>query len=58
MAGLTPGVGIFADGLNTGIYLARGDYLNAGLSVGSSMPFLGWGATIGKYADEATTASK
>ena len=58
VAGVIPVLGEPADLLNAGIYTSQGDYLNAGLSVGSSMPFLGWGATIGKYADEAATASK
>ena len=34
-------MGIFADGLNTGIYLARGDYLNASLSSTAMLPVIG-----------------
>lgn len=36
-AGLVPGFGEAADLLNAGLYLAEGDYLNAGLSGGSAL---------------------
>ncbi|MEK5236161.1 phage baseplate assembly protein V [Paenibacillus sp. FSL L8-0470] len=45
VAGLIPGVGEIADLANAGIYALRGDYLNASLSVGASVPFAGWGPT-------------
>jgi RHS repeat-associated protein len=48
VAGLIPGIGEIADGINAGIYLARGDYVAAGLSAAAMIPFLGWGATGGK----------
>jgi hypothetical protein len=49
-AGLIPGVGEFADGTNALIYLARGQWGNAGLSAAAMVPFLGWGATGAKVA--------
>ncbi len=50
--GLVPGFGEPADLLNGTIYAIRGDYLNAGLSYGAAIPFAGWGATIGKFANK------
>ncbi|MER2262081.1 MAG: T7SS effector LXG polymorphic toxin [Psychrobacillus sp.] len=48
--GLIPVVGEVADGVNGIIYTARGDYLNAGLSFGSMIPFVGWGTTGARFA--------
>ena len=53
VVGFIPGVGELADAANGGIYWLRGDELNAGLSWGGCMPFLGWGATIGKWYNKA-----
>ncbi|MEK7254087.1 MAG: RHS repeat-associated core domain-containing protein, partial [Bacteroidota bacterium] len=53
VAGLIPGVGEIADGLNAGIYAARGDYVNAALSAAAMIPGAGWGATAAKYANKA-----
>ncbi|PKF76753.1 type IV secretion protein Rhs [Vibrio sp. vnigr-6D03] len=51
--GLIPAVGIFADGLNAGLYALQGDKLNAGLSLTSAIPIVGQGATAAKYANKA-----
>ncbi|WP_298472367.1 T7SS effector LXG polymorphic toxin [uncultured Psychrobacillus sp.] len=48
--GLIPVVGEVADGVNGIIYTARGDMLNAGLSFGSMIPFVGWGTTGARFA--------
>ncbi|BDZ53053.1 hypothetical protein GCM10025870_01260 [Agromyces marinus] len=56
VAGLVPGAGEVADGLNGLWYLAEGDYVSAGLSFGGMVPFLGWGAMIGKGAKAADAA--
>jgi hypothetical protein len=48
VAGLIPGVGEVADGINALIYLGRGDYANAGFSAGAMIPFAGWLSTGGK----------
>ena len=49
-----------ADGANTLIYLARGNYVDAGISALAMIPFIGdfakvgkYGAKVAKYADEA-----
>ena len=51
--GLIPGFGELADLLNGTIYTIRGDYVNAGFSYGAAIPFVGWGATAGKFANKA-----
>ncbi len=51
--GLIPGVGEIADAVNGTIYLYRGDNVNAALSFAATVPFAGWGATIGKFAVKA-----
>jgi len=48
IAGLVPVYGEIFDGINAGIYSARGDYLNAGLSGAAMIPVAGWAATGGK----------
>ncbi|TQR19178.1 T7SS effector LXG polymorphic toxin [Psychrobacillus vulpis] len=50
LAGLIPGVGEIADGVNGIIYSFRGDATNAALSFGAMIPFLGWASTGGKFA--------
>jgi hypothetical protein len=50
VAGLVPVIGEPADLLNAGIYEAQGDHVNAGLSAAGAIPFVGWGATGGKFA--------
>jgi predicted GIY-YIG superfamily endonuclease len=68
IVGLIPGIGEVADGVNSLIYLSRGDYVSAGLSAAAMIPFVGWGATgakLGKKTysvyqgfDKATGAAK
>ena len=58
VAGLVPGFGEIADGVNALIYLARGDYLNAGLSGAAMIPFLGWGSTGAKLGIKGVNAAK
>jgi hypothetical protein len=43
-----------ADGLNGMLYLAEGDYINAGLSAAAMVPVIGSFATSGKYAMKAS----
>ncbi len=50
--GLVPGLGEPADGINGLIYGLRGDEANAALSFAGMVPFLGWGATGGKWANK------
>lgn len=45
LVGLVPGAGEFADIANGLIYTANGDGVNASLSFGSAIPFVGWGST-------------
>jgi uncharacterized protein RhaS with RHS repeats len=61
VVGLIPAVGEVADGINAVLYLANGDYLNAGLSTAAMIPFAGWGATaakVGIKGKKALTAAK
>ncbi len=53
VAGLVPVFGEVADGINTLIYVARGDYVNAGLSAAAMIPFAGWAATGAKLGKKA-----
>lgn len=57
VAGLIPGFGEIADGINAVIYAARGDYLNAALSAAAMIPGAGWGATATKYANKGRKGS-
>jgi len=62
IAGLVPGFGEIADGINAAIYVARGDYANAALSAAAMIPIGGQAATAAKLgmkgADVAKTAVK
>lgn len=58
VAGLIPGVGEFADGVNALAYEAEGDHVNAGLSVAAMVPFLGWGATGAKAVGKGAKVLK
>lgn len=65
LLGMAPVVGEPADLANCAAYGLEGDSLNAGLSCGGAIPFIGWGATAAKgtkkavdAADAANTASK
>jgi len=53
-AGLIPGVGEIADGLNGLIYLGQGDKVNAGFSFAAMVPLAGMGATGVKYLRKLT----
>lgn len=52
VVGLFPGLGEPADLLNALISYHRGNCVEALLSLAAAVPFLGWGATGVKYADE------
>ena len=54
--GLIPVVGEPADAINAIWYAAEGNAVDAALSSASLIPFLGWGATGGKWARRALTA--
>jgi len=49
-AGLFPGAGEPADGMNGVIYALRGRYAEAGLSFGAMLPVVGWAAVGTKFA--------
>jgi hypothetical protein len=57
VAGLIPGVGEIADLANAGISALRGDWVGAGLSLASAIPFAGWGATAAKAGRKVAKAS-
>jgi hypothetical protein len=48
IAGLIPVLGAIPDGINAGIYAIEGDWVDAGISVGAMIPFVGDGVLIGK----------
>jgi len=64
--GLIPGIGEFADIANAGISAMRGDWVGAGLSLVSAIPFIGWGGAAAKVgrrganmaSDVASNAAK
>jgi RHS repeat-associated protein len=62
VAGLIPGLGEFADGVNAAISAANGDWTNAALSVGAMVPFVGWGSSGAKFGKKCcsgpTTTAK
>ena len=43
--GLAPGAGEVCDGIDAAVSFGRGDWTGGLLSMGSAVPFLGWGAT-------------
>ncbi len=55
--GLIPGIGEGADVANGIWYAFEGDYVNAGLSIGAAVPFVGWGATGAKATVRALKLS-
>ena len=55
--GLVPGIGEPFDGINAIIYLLRGDYGYAALSLIACIPILGIGATGGKLAGKTVKYS-
>lgn len=59
VVGLIPAVGEIADLANCGWYAAEGNYVDAGLSCASAIPFAGYGASAAKavkYGDEVIDA--
>ncbi|MCS7475926.1 LamG-like jellyroll fold domain-containing protein [Umezawaea endophytica] len=56
VAGLVPGFGEIADGVNALWYLAEGNYVDAGLSAAGMIPFGGWGATAAKWGNRGMDA--
>ena len=56
VAGLTPGVGIVADGVNAIISVARGDYADAGLSAAAMIPGAGQAVTAAKLGKALSVA--
>ena len=55
VVGLIPVFGEIADLANAGVSAARGDYVGAGLSLLSAIPFVGYAGTAGKAARYGTT---
>lgn len=58
IAGLVPGFGEIADGINAAIYVARGDYANAALSAAAMIPIGGQAATAAKLGKKAKKAAE
>ncbi|MFC5053876.1 RHS repeat-associated core domain-containing protein [Saccharothrix xinjiangensis] len=58
VAGLVPGLGEVADGINGVWYLAEGNYVDAGLSFAGMVPFGGWGATAAKWGNRGYDAAR
>lgn len=56
IAGLAPGLGEPADLMNAGISALRGNWVDAGLSMGAVVPGAGWMATGSKWADKVRSA--
>ncbi|EFM2336672.1 DUF4150 domain-containing protein, partial [Escherichia coli] len=57
IAGFIPGFGFFADMLNAGISVARGNYAEAAMSVLASLPGIGDAAAAGKMAVKGARAA-
>ncbi len=55
---MIPGLGEIADGINAGIYLLRGDYGSAALSLAAMIPIAGCAATAGKFIYKGVKAYK
>ncbi|WP_198679190.1 eCIS core domain-containing protein [Thermomonospora amylolytica] len=53
LAGMIPGVGVFADAADAGIYLVQGDWASAGLSVAFMVPALGDMAAAARHGGKA-----
>ncbi|WP_394613685.1 LamG-like jellyroll fold domain-containing protein [Lentzea sp. JNUCC 0626] len=58
VAGLVPGLGEIADGINAVWYLAEGNYTDAALSAAGMIPFGGWGATAAKWGNRGYDAMR
>lgn len=57
-AGLTPGIGIFADALDSALYLSEGEFGEAALSGVSMIPFVGQYAASLRILDAAKEAGE
>jgi RHS repeat-associated protein len=57
IAGLVPGVGEFADGLNAVIYVAEGDWANAAISGAGIIPIAGTAVTGARIANKLLKSS-
>ncbi|WP_281274414.1 polymorphic toxin-type HINT domain-containing protein, partial [Allorhizocola rhizosphaerae] len=53
-AGMVPGVGEIADGVDVIIALSVGDTAGALMSLGAMIPFIGWAAGVGRIGDLGT----
>ncbi|WP_146231421.1 polymorphic toxin-type HINT domain-containing protein [Lentzea atacamensis] len=58
VAGLVPGLGEIADGINAVWYFAEGNYTDAALSAAGMIPFGGWGATAAKWGNRGYDAMR
>ena len=58
LVGLIPGIGEWADAVNAGWYGAEGRYFEASLSAAGVVPFVGIGATLGKWFGRTTTIAR
>ena len=56
VAGMVPGLGEVADGINAVVYLAEGDYGNAAMSAAAMIPLAGNAVTAAKFAKKADAA--
>ena len=54
VAGMVPGVGNVADGINAGLHAARGNWKDAALSAAAMIPGAGQAATAGKLAKKSS----
>lgn len=55
--GLTPAVGIFADGANTLLSAIRANWIEAGINAAAMLPFIGQATTSGKLAAQLSLGS-
>ena len=53
IAGMVPGIGNVADGINAGLHAARGNWKDAALSAAAMIPGAGQGVTAGKLAKKS-----
>ena len=58
IAGLVPGIGNVADGVNAGLHAARGNWKDAALSAASMIPGAGQAATAARIAKKSGKAIK
>lgn len=58
VVGLIPVFGEVADIANAGVSAARGDYVGAGLSLASAIPFVGWLGAAAKVTKRASATSE